>query len=111
MTNLTLRAWADRSMSVTFTSAGMIDELTFADLSGVLPAAASSSAIKAFLDAARGGISQTLVAIAANGVSFSFAGTNTVAASSIQVTADKTLEGFSAGDWAFRLSLSSTIAS
>jgi hypothetical protein len=106
---LTLQANAERSMSVSFTSAADTDALTFSALSALLPASAASSAIKAFLDAARGSVAATLTAIASNGVVLSNA--SSVATQPVpQVSADKTLAGFDAGDHVLRIALSSTIS-
>lgn len=109
ITNLTLRANAERSMSVSFDSAADTDALTFAALSALLPASASSSAIKAFLDAARGSVALTLVAIATNGVVMS--SVSDVATQPVpQVDADRSLAGFDAGFHVLRIALSSTIS-
>jgi len=106
---LTLRASAERSMSVTFTSAADTDTLTFAALSALLPASAADSAIKSFLDAPRGSVALTLAAIGSNGVVLSLA--SSVATQPVpQVSADKTLAGFDAGDCVLRIALSSTIS-
>ncbi len=109
ITVLTLQANAERSMSVSFTSAADTDPLTFAALSALLPASAANSAIKAFLDAARGSVAATLTAIASNGVVLSSA--SSVATQPVpQVSADKTLAGFDLGDHVLRIALSSTIS-
>jgi hypothetical protein len=106
---LTLQANADRSLSVTFTSAAKADVLTFAALSALLPASAANSAIKAFLDATRGSVAATVAAISANGVMTSYV--STVADSGApQVSADKTFAGFAAGDCSLRIALAASIS-
>lgn len=107
---LTLLANADRSMSVSFTSAAKTDTLTFANLSNLLPASAANSAIKAFLDATRGSPALTLAAIGSNGAVISYA-SPTVDSGTVQVSADKTLAGFAAGvSIVLRISLAASIA-
>jgi hypothetical protein len=107
VTALTLKTSADRSMSVTFTSAAKADTLTFAALSALLPS--GSSTIKSFLDATRGSVALTLAALGDNGVVISYA--STVADSgSVQVSADKTFAGFAAGDCVLRIALAASIS-
>ena len=103
---LTLRASAERSISVTFTSASDADTLTFANLAALI---SGSSAIKTFLTDARGSVDLTLAAIASNGVVLSLA--SSVATQPVpQVSADRTLAGFDAGNCALRIALASTIS-
>lgn len=103
---LTLRASAERSMSVTFNSASDADTLTFAALAALLPA----SAIKTFLTETRGDVPLTLRAIASNGVVVSCV--SPVATQPVpQISADKTFAGFDAGnDIVLRIALASTIS-
>jgi hypothetical protein len=106
---LALKTSADRSMSVTFTSAADSDTLTFAALSALLPASAANSAIKEFLDATRGSVDLTLAAIGSNGVVFSLA--SSVATQPVpQVSADRTLAGFDAGNLVLRIALAASIS-
>ncbi len=109
ITALSLKANADRSMSVTFTSAAPADALTFAALSALLPASASTSAIKAFLDATRGDVPLTIEAIASNGVVMSNVSSANPQAVP-QVSANKTLAGFEAGDHSLRIALAASIS-
>jgi len=104
---LVLKSSAERSMSVSFTSAADTDPLTFAALAALLPA--GTSAIKSFLSAARGSVALTLAAIGDNGVVLSLV--SSVATQPVpQVDADKSLAGFDAGDHVLRIALSSTIS-
>jgi hypothetical protein len=96
----------DASVTITLTSTGAVDTVTFADISAALPAAAANYRIKAFLDAARGSAAATLAALAAAGSSISTYGLVTSAPPF--VSADKTLAGLAAGAYAIRISLSYT---
>jgi hypothetical protein len=103
---LVLKANADRSLSVSFTSAGAADALTYAALSALL---SSASTVKSFLDAAAGSVDLTLAALGSNGVDLALA--SSVVGSVIQVSADKTFAGFAAGNHVLRLSLAHSINS
>lgn len=94
----------DASVTISATSTGAADTITFAAISAALPAAAANYRIKAFLDAARGSVAATLAALGSNGCTVSCIGD----ATSIGpfVSADKTLAGLAAGNYVIRLSLS-----
>lgn len=94
----------DASVTISATSTGAADTITFADISAALPAAAANYRIKAFLDAARGSVALTLAALGSNGCSVSTIGSATSAP--VFVSADKTLAGLAAGSYIVRLSLS-----
>lgn len=100
----TVANYGDASVTITGTSTGAGDTITFAAISAALPAAAASTRIKAFLDAARGSVALTLAALASNGCSVSTIGD--ASSAPVYVSADKTLAGLAAGDYAVRLSLS-----
>ena len=87
---LVLKASADRSLSVSFTSAGAADTLTYAALSTLLGSA--DSTIKSFLDATAGTVDLTLAALGSNGCDLALA--SSVVGSVIQVSADKTFAEF-----------------
>ena len=94
----------DASVTISATSTGAADTITFADISTALPAAAASYRIKAFLDAARGSVAATLAALGANGCTVSEIGS--VTSAGVFVSADKTLAGLAAGSYIIRISLS-----
>ena len=94
----------DASVTISATSTGAADTITFAAISAALPAAAANYRIKAFLDAARGSVALTVAALGAAGCSMSCIGDATSAAP--YVSADKTLAGLDAGNYVIRLSLS-----
>lgn len=94
----------DASVTVTLTSTGAADTVTFAAISAALPAAAANYRIKTFLDAARGSVALTLSALAAAGASISTYGD--ASSAGVYVSADKTLAGLAAGNYAVRISLS-----
>lgn len=113
---LTLRASANRSVSISFTSNNVADTLTFANISALLTPAVlgpqgllPSSAIKDFLDATRGSVALTIEALGTNGAAVSVF-SSTATASPVQVSANKTFAGFAAGDYVLRLSLAASIS-
>jgi len=93
----------DASVTVSAVSTGAADTLSFADISSVLPAAAASSRIKAFLDAARGSVALTVAALGSNGACVTCVGSAT--SIPVFVSADRTFAGLAAGTYAVRLSI------
>jgi hypothetical protein len=94
----------DASVTVSLLSTGAADTVTFAAISAVLPASAANSRIKAFLDAPRGSVALTLAALGTNGASLSLV--SDVSGQGVpQVSADKTLAGYAAGNLILRISL------
>lgn len=106
VTALALSASSDRSISVSFTSANVADTLTFANLAALL---ANASTIKSFLTASYGSVASTMAALGSKGASLSL--TSSVTGNAVQVSADKTLAGFAAGDHILRIALAHSISS
>lgn len=94
----------DASVTISGTSTGAGDTITFAAISAALPAAAANYRIKAFLDAVRGSVALTLAALGSNGVAISTYGD--ASSAGVYVSADKTLAGLAAGNYIVRISLS-----
>ena len=94
----------DRSVSFDITSANVADTFDFSAAAAALDA----SAIKTFLSASHTDAAGTATAFAANGVVFSAVGSASAAAA--KFSGNNVLDGFAAGRFSVRFSLSASIS-